>query len=82
VLERVKLVYNKYGNLYEKIDKMDKKKMMEVYPHMNKDFGRKEKRWKDNLKVIRNDSNLIKNLKMMKTFIIILIKKEKKYSNK
>lgn len=51
--------------------------MMEAYPHMNKDFGGKEKRWKNNLKVIRNDSNLIMNLKMMKTFMIILIKKEK-----
>lgn len=85
VLEGVKLDYNKYVNLYDKNAKMDQKKMMEAYPHMNKAFGRKEKRWKENFEndpEYKPEFKLDKEFEDDEDFYDYSNKKGKKYSNK
>ena len=54
VLKRVKSDLNKYNHLYDKNAKMDPKKMMKVYPDINKAIEKKEKNWR---KKIENDPN-------------------------
>lgn len=44
---------------------MDPKIMMEAYPHVNKAFGKKEKKWKEN---IQNDSNYMPGFQLKKDY--------------
>ena len=65
VLKRNEKDLNKYNNLYDKNAKMDQKAMMEAYPQMNKAFGKKEKKWKDN---IENNPNYMPEFQLKKDF--------------
>ena len=65
VLKRSNSDFNKYNNLYDKNAKMDQKAMMEAYPHINKAFGKKEKKWKDN---IENNPNYKPGFQFGKNF--------------
>lgn len=46
VLERLKLDFSDYTDLYSKNQKIDQKRMMESFPSINKIFEEKEKKWK------------------------------------
>ena len=65
ILKRVKSDLNKYDHLYDKNAKMDPKKMMEVYPDINKAIEKKEKNWR---KKIENDPNYKPEFKLGQNF--------------
>ena len=65
VIKRIESNLNKYNNLYDKNATMDPKKMMEVYPQLNKAIEHKELNWKKN---IENNPGYMPEFIIGKTF--------------
>ena len=65
VIKRKESNLNKYDNLYDQNATMDPKKMMEVYPELNKAIEHKELNWKQN---IENNPGYMPEFQIGKTF--------------
>ena len=49
VIEEKKVNFNKYKEFFNSNAKMDPKKVMEAYPHINKAIETKEMNWRNNI---------------------------------
>ena len=65
VIKRIDSNLNQYDNLFDKNATMDPKKMLEVYPQLNKAVEKKELNWKQN---IENNPDYMPEFQIGKTF--------------
>ena len=54
VIEEKKVNFNKYKEFFDSNAKMDPKKVMEAYPHINKAIETKEMNWRNNIESNQN----------------------------